>query len=104
MLDKCGEYVVYEFNPGEYDAYLSAIASSYVFTQELIAKKTKELFSSDLEAIEFGIYVEKESILIYSALSEYMVADKKPVLDKVISEEKKHLGQLFSLRNRFVSE
>ena len=104
MLDKCGEYIVYEFSPGEYDAYLSAIASSYVFTQQLIEKKTKELFTSDLEAIEFGIYIEKESILTYSALGEYMVADKKPVLDKVISEEKKHLAQLFSLRNRFVSE
>ena len=104
MLDKCGEYIVYEFSPGEYDTYLNAIASSYIFTQELIAKKTKELFTSDLEAIEFGIYVEKESILTYSSLREYLVEYKKPVLDKVISEEKKHLAQLFSLRNRFVSE
>ena len=104
MLDKSGEYIVYEFSPGEYNAYLAAIASSYIFTQELIEKKTKELFTSDLEAIEFGIYVEKESILTYSALGEYLVVDKKPVLDKVIGEEKKHLAQLFSLRNRFVSE
>ena len=105
MLDKSGEYIVYEFSPGEeYNAYLSAIAASYIFTQELIEKKTKELFSSDLEAIEFGIYVEKESILTYSALEEYLAPDKKSVLDKVIAEEKSHLARLFSLRNRFVSE
>jgi rubrerythrin len=104
MLDKSGEYIVYEFSPGEYDAYLNAIASSYVFTQGLIERKTKEPFTSDLDAIEFGIYVEKESILVYSALKEYVLADKQPVLDKVISEEKKHLTQLMSLRNRFVSE
>jgi rubrerythrin len=104
MLERSGEYIVYEFSPGEHDAYLNAIASSYVFTQELIERKTKELFTSDLDAIEFGIYVEKESILTYSALKEYVLADKQPVLDKVISEEKKHLTQLMSLRNRFVSE
>jgi rubrerythrin len=104
MLDKSAEYIVYEFSPGEYEAYLSAVASSYVFTQELMKQKTKELFASDLEAIDFGIYVEKESILTYSALKEYVLADKQPVLDKVISEEKKHLTQLISLRNRFVSE
>ncbi len=104
MFEKSGEYIVYEYSAGEYDAYLSAVASSYVFTKELIEKKTKELFSSDLDAIDFGIYVEKESILTYSALKESVLADKQPVLDKVIGEEKKHLIQLISLRNRYVSE
>jgi rubrerythrin len=100
MLDKVGDYVVYEFSPGEYEAYLRAIASGYIFTQELIEKKTKELFHSDLEAIEFGIYIEKESIFVYSALKEYILAEKQPVLNKVIDEEKKHLGQLHLLKEQ----
>jgi len=104
MLERSGEYIVYEFSPGEYDAYLSAIASSYIFTQELIAKKIKELFVSDLEAIEFGIYVEKESILTYEALKKYIKPDKQAIVDKVIDEERRHFVQLIGLRNRFVSE
>jgi len=99
MLENVGDYIVYEFSPGEYETYLGAIASGYIFTQELIEKKTKELFGSDLEAIDFGIYVEKESILTYSALKEYVLTQKHPVLDKVIEEEKKHLGQLTLLKD-----
>ena len=99
MLDNAGDYIVDEFNPGEYDAYMRALASSYIITQKLIEQKTKQPFSSDIEAVEFGIYVEKESILTYSALRDYVLTAKQPVLDKVIEEEKKHLVQLTLLRD-----
>lgn len=99
MLDDVGSYIVYEFSPGEYDAYLKAIASSYIFTQELIKKKIKELFNSELEAVDFGIYIEKESILALSALKEYITSDKKAVLNKIIAEERKHLVCLTSLKH-----
>jgi len=103
MLDKAGDYIVDEFSPGQYEAYLRAISSGYVFTRELIEKKTKELFSSDLEAVEFGIFIEKESILTYSALRDYVLTAKQPVLDKVIDEEKKHLVQLTLLKDQMRS-
>jgi len=32
MLNKIGDYIVYEFSPGEYEAYLKAISSQYIFT------------------------------------------------------------------------
>ncbi len=101
MLDNVGDYVVYEFTKGEYDAYLKAIASEYIITQDLIEKKVKELFNSDEEAIDFGIYIEKQSILTYSALKDYMQAAKQEILDKVIEEEKKHLSQLHMLKKSF---
>ncbi|MCK9615585.1 MAG: hypothetical protein M0R48_08780 [Candidatus Omnitrophica bacterium] len=100
MLDNVGDYIVYEFSPGEYDAYIKAIAAGYIFTQELIEKKTKEGFKSDLEAIDFGIYIEKESILTYSALRGYILAEKHAVLDKVIDEEKNHLVKLTILKDK----
>jgi len=101
MLDKVGDYIVYEFSPGEYSAYMKAIASSYILTQGLIEKKTKELFENSLEAIEFGIYVEKESILTYTAFREYVLAQKQPVLERIIEEEKRHLVRLSLLREEF---
>ena len=104
MLDNIGEYIVHEFGPGEYEAYLRAIATEYIFTQEVINRKIKQGFSSDLEAVKFGILVEKESILTYSALREYMLAGKGAVLDKVIGEEKKHLTDLIGLRDSLNKE
>jgi len=98
MLDKVGDYIVPELTPGEYGAYIRAIGASYIFTEELIEKKLKMSFASDLEAVDFGLHIEKESILTYSALGEYMMADKRAVLDKVIAEEKEHLVKLMVLR------
>ena len=100
MLENIGNYIIHEFSPGEYDAYLKAIVSEYTFIQELTEKKLKENFASDIEAIDFGIYIEKESILAYSALGKYVLEAKKPVLDKVIEEEKNHLVQLVLLKDQ----
>lgn len=101
MLDNIGEYIVHEFSPGEYEAYLRAIATEYIFTQEIIEGKVKKGFGSDMEAVEFGIFVEKESILTYSALREYILPGKQAVLDKVIDEERKHLIDLIALKDSF---
>jgi len=101
MLDKVKDYIVYEFNPGEYQAYLRAIASEYIFTQELVDQKIKEGFSSDIEALKFGIFIEKESILTYTVLKEYITTDKQSVLDKIIDEEKWHMVKLSALRDSF---
>ncbi|MFH1768476.1 MAG: ferritin family protein [Candidatus Omnitrophota bacterium] len=102
MLDTIGDYIVDEFNPGEYDAYLRAIASEYVFTQDLIEKKTKEGFITDLAAVDFGINIEKTSIITYSALREYVLTVNQAVLDKVIAEERKHLVKLVELKRQIV--
>jgi rubrerythrin len=100
MLDNIGDYIVYEFSPGEYDAYIKAIAGGYIFIEELMEKKIKEGFNSDLEAVDFGIYIEKESILTYSALHQYVLPEKHPILDRVIDEEKNHLVKLTVLKDK----
>lgn len=100
MLDKTGDYIVDEFNPGEYAAYIRAIASEYIFTPQLIADKIDEGFEGDKEAIDFGIKIEKESILTYSALREYIFTEKQPIVEKVIDEEKNHLVKLTLLKDQ----
>ncbi len=98
MLDNQGEYIVYDFCPGEYDNYLRAIASQYIFSSEIISQKTKQGFSSDEQALDFAIDMEKESILIYSSLREHIVVGKQEVIDRVIKEEKKHFADLVALK------
>ncbi|MEI8349571.1 MAG: ferritin family protein [Candidatus Omnitrophota bacterium] len=99
MLEKAGDYVVYEYSPGEYDAYLKAISAQYVFAPEHIAKKIYDGFASDIDALDFGISIEKDSILIYSALRKYIKADKQSAIDKVLFEEKDHLVKLILLKD-----
>jgi len=103
MLSNQEQYLVKEVIKGEYAGYLRAIASEYIVTQGLIEKKVKEDFSSDLEAINFGIYIEKESILAYSSLKEYIVIARQAVLDKIINEEKQHLEKIVILKESLKS-
>lgn len=98
MLDNQKDYLVFEFSPGEHQAYLGAVASEYIFTQDLIKKFINRRFENDNQAIDFGISVEKISILTYTTLRDYIKRDKRVVLDKIIKEEKNHLVQLESLK------
>jgi len=104
MLANIGDYIVHEFVLGEFQAYLRAIASEYIFTQELISQKVEKGFGSDIEAVEFGILVEKESILTYSALCECILPGKGVTLNKIISEERKHLISLTILKDSLKKE
>lgn len=98
MLEHSKDYFIEEFGVGDYDAYLEAIAATYIFTPELISKKTEELFLSSLEAIDFGLQIEKESILVDTALKEYVRSDKKELIESIIKEEKKHVVILSEFR------
>ncbi|MDD3296943.1 MAG: ferritin family protein [Candidatus Omnitrophica bacterium] len=100
MLENLKDYLVVEFNPGEYEGYLKAISFEFVFTRQLIEEKITEGFSSEVQALNFGIHIEKKSILVYSALRDYLLQAKQPVLDKVIEEEKKHLIELTEFKKR----
>ncbi|MCF7895298.1 MAG: ferritin family protein [Candidatus Omnitrophica bacterium] len=98
ILAKVGDYMIYEFNPGEYDNYIRAIAAEYIFSPQLIEEKLKQDFKDDLEAVNFGISIEKESILVYSSFKEYMKAERRELIDEVISQEKKHYTDLVNLK------
>lgn len=100
MLDNLSEYIVYEFTRGEYDAYLNAIAENYVFTQRLVEEKIKTWFSSQTEALDFAISIEKESILIYTAFKRYVKPERHSVIDRIIQEEERHLIQLTTLKRQ----
>ena len=98
MLDNISDYIADDYSPGEYTAYLKAIASEYIFTQRLTAQKIKEGFDDDLAAIEFAIYIEKESILTYTALKEYALTGDQPAINSLIDQERKHLVDLIALK------
>jgi len=89
----------FDYGTGEYSDYFNTVSDNYIFTQKLVEQKKHEFFSSDLEAVEFGIYIEKESILTYTALKDYLPIQQQAIVDKVIKEEQDHLVRLSKIRN-----
>ena len=88
-----------EFGSGDYHAYLKVIAADYIITRDLMEKKRDAVFNSDLEAVEFAISMEKESILTYSALCRALKPQKQALVDKIIAEEQLHLVRLHAMRS-----
>lgn len=92
-------YTTLKSYPGEYFAYMSALASEYVFTQKDkgkdIAKKTK----SDNEAIDLGIGFEKDSILFYEGMKKVVPEYDLKIVDQLIEQEQYHLKMLTDLKH-----
>lgn len=98
ILDSVHKYEPPESYPGEYFAYMNALARDYIFTQKdkgkEIAKKTK----SDREAIDLGIRFEKDSILFYQGMKKVVPEYDHRVVDELIAQEQSHLRQLSDLK------
>jgi len=98
ILASDDNFKIDEFGTGEYDAYMEAIASEYIFTPQLIEEKINTECVSNIEAIDFALGIEKESVLVYTALKDYVKEDKLYILDKIIDEEKRHVVELTRLK------
>lgn len=98
ILDSVEKYEPAEAYPGEYFAYMNALASEYIFTQKdkgiKIAKDTK----NDAEAIELGIGFEKDSIIFYEGMKKVVPEHDCKILNSLITQEQNHLKQLTDLK------
>ena len=98
ILDNLEKYEPPESYPGEYFAYMNALASDYVFTQKDKGKEIANNITSDEEAVEEGIGFEKDSILFYEGMKKVIPEYDHKVLDEMITQEQDHLRQLSDLK------
>jgi rubrerythrin len=87
-----------ESYPGEYFAYMHALAGDYVFTQKNKGAEIAKKIKSDKEAIDIGIGFEKDSILFYTAMKKMVPDKERKAVDELILQEQKHLRQLLELK------
>lgn len=85
---------------GEFEAYMRAMVDDKLYKQV-----SPKLFSGNvktpLAAIRYGIGFEKDAILFFSELLQYMTAYHKEKIEELIGEEKKHLIYLAELKRKY---
>jgi rubrerythrin len=89
--------------PEEWDEvtqYLRAIVDSEFFLGKDKCLPSLEHVKTALEAINFALCFERETLLYYYALRE--TTEEKEIIDKIIKEEKTHIVWLNNLRKIFV--
>jgi rubrerythrin len=78
---------------GEFRKYLKVLLSDRVFPSSAVAR-SRAAKSGPAAAIRAGINAEKDSILFYTELLDMVPAADRTDLDKILSEEKRHLRRL----------
>jgi rubrerythrin len=103
MLEAAGDYQPAESYPGEYELYLEALAGDNIFKKEVDLRKLASEVSSDSQAIDLGIGFEKDSIIFYSEMKNFVPKEDCATVERVIAEEKEHLLKLFSFKKNIKS-
>lgn len=98
LLEKGSNYAPAESYPGEYELYLQALAGENIFKKEADLKKMAQELKSDSQAIDLGIGFEKDSIIFYNEMKNFVNRADFAIIEKIIAEEKEHLLKLFSLK------
>lgn len=98
MLDSIQKYEPAEAYPGEYFAYMHALAGESVFTQAGKGKEIAAKVKSEEEAIDIGIAAEKDSIVFYEGMKKVVPEYDQKIVDEVIVQERGHLEKLLDLK------
>lgn len=99
ILEKAAQYEPAEAYPGEYFAYLKALAGDYVFTKKNTGADMAKNAKNEEEAVRLGIGFEKDSILLYEGMKKVVSEDDAKVVDALILQEQNHLRQLLELKS-----
>lgn len=81
----------------EANKYLHSWVSSKVFIDWDGILKDKNFFD-ERSVIDLAISLEKDSILFYCEISDFVSPDNKNLLKEIINQEKIHLSQLVTLK------
>jgi rubrerythrin len=98
MRDESRSYPPTEAMTEEHADYLRALVDSAVFTDDMITSEMATQADSDVKAVELGISAERDSILFYEQIRDFLPKPALPTLDAVIDEEKTHLRQLAEVK------
>lgn len=85
---------------GEFEAYIRAMVDDKLYSEvspEAFSKNIKK----PIDAIRYGIGFEKDAILFFNELMQFMAAHNKDKIEKLVNEEKQHIIYLTDLKNKF---
>lgn len=98
LLDSVRKYEPPQAFTEEYFAYMKALASDHVFTQENKGTEIAKKIKSDTEALETAIGFEKDSIVFYEGMTRMVLGHDLKTVQNLILQEQGHLAKLSELK------
>ncbi len=87
-----------ESYPGEQEEYLRMLANLHVFTDTEQFNQVMSRAGNELEVITFAQGVEKDSILFYLEMLDFIPESNRSMVQKLISQEREHVRRLGGLK------
>jgi rubrerythrin len=94
---KGGHYA--ESYPGEIHEYMAAVVNSDLY-ENLDAESFALAIKTPEAALDAGIGFEKDAILFFGGLANFVEPKAREVVQELISEEQQHMLQLFEMKKR----
>ena len=82
--------------------FIENLASSHIFLKDKSIDEKISKISSTAEAIDLAIDFEKDSVVFFSGMKEFVFEDKLGVIDKLAKEEMLHVVRLLDLKKKYI--
>ncbi|MEN6302880.1 MAG: ferritin family protein [Armatimonadia bacterium] len=89
-----GAYSAPETYAGEEQEYINALLQSRVMPDEETARRVVAEMTDDLQALDFALGFEKDTILFLYEMREIVPPAEQPQIDKLLQQEKAHVRLL----------
>jgi rubrerythrin len=97
LLSDITKDVSFDNYSDEYLDYLRCYVDNVIFTEEQLKTQEKEVEDVP-SAIKFAMQRELDSILYYHEVEKFVADSKKPLIEKIIEEERKHYAKLSDMK------
>jgi rubrerythrin len=98
MLDKIGQIDTPASMKEDYELYVQSIADSHIFRDDKSAAASALSIKGLHDALDMGMAFEKDSILFFREMLNYVPESRHKTIEILIEEEKKHLIKLAALK------
>jgi rubrerythrin len=88
-----------ESYPGEIEEYMQAVVDDDLY-KDLSPESFAASVKTPVQALDRGIGFEKDAILFFGGLLNFLDKKSKDVVDELIGEEQQHMVQLFEMKKK----
>ena len=100
IQQRLGEFKpAYESYPGEYLNYVKALVEESIFTKERAGQLLVKKFKTAAAALDTAIGLEKDSILFYNEMKNFVPESEHKPINEIIDQEKEHLRKLSEIKS-----
>jgi len=99
IQQRIGEFKpIYESYPGEYLNYVKALAEENIFTKERYGQLLANQLKTNTAALDTAIGLEKDSILFYDEIKNFIPESEHETINEIIRQEKEHMRKLSEIK------